>query len=190
MFSKTTLTQKKKICSENKETLENHTKRRKKKNKKKDKKQEKRKVGVLIGAYFQKLGVFFSPIFFQLALAFSLSLLSSFLFFSLPLFFFSLLPPPFYSLTPSFFFVNLFFSKLSENFLFRMAASDDEQRFNEDDYEEKLGFRVLDKDDLVCTVETDQKATACKIALDQFYENYFRANRERNERFFFICFEF
>lgn len=73
-----------------------------------------------------------------------------------------------------------------------MDAKEETERENEgereeekeEDYEEKLGFRVVEEGDLVCTLETDEASTACKIAIEQFYENYFRAIRERSQRSF------
>ena len=71
-----------------------------------------------------------------------------------------------------------------------MASDDTDVRYGggteDDDYEKRLGFKVLEKEDLICSVETDEKATGCKLALEQFYENYFRAFRERSTRFVFF----
>mmetsp|Transcript_16845 Transcript_16845/g.26240 ORF Transcript_16845/g.26240 Transcript_16845/m.26240 type:complete len:513 (-) Transcript_16845:33-1571(-) len=53
---------------------------------------------------------------------------------------------------------------------------------DDEDYEERLGFKVLDEEDLVCSVETDERATQCKLTLEQFYDNYFKAFRERSAR--------
>tara|TARA_R110002050_G_scaffold12841_3_gene41714 strand:+ start:640 stop:984 length:345 start_codon:yes stop_codon:yes gene_type:complete len=69
-------------------------------------------------------------------------------------------------------------------------ASNSEETVSDDelDWEEKLGFRVVEDGDFMCTRETKDRAIACKIAIEQFYENFFRAYRERNQRYILVVF--
>ena len=74
-----------------------------------------------------------------------------------------------------------------------MAFDDTDVKYGstvDDDYEEKLGFKVLDEEDLICSIETDERATQCKLTLEQFYDNYFKAFRERSARFLLFTFFF